>query len=134
MKQKSKKLPIILISLLTLLLIYNGISFWHRLVTEDEPFIVKTESMMWKIHEKDYQLLLTDIKTNENTPGVNMKEFQEYKAVADYFESVFLQKAYASYGDTENAKKYEEKAKSCEEGMGEYAYTKEDINKMLEMK
>lgn len=134
MKQKSKKLPIILISLLTLLLIYNGISFWHRLVTEDEPFIVKTESMMWKIHEKDYQLLLTDIKTNENTPGVNMKEFQEYKAVADYFESVFLQKAYASYGDMENANKYEEKAKSCEEDMGEYAYTKEEIDKMLEIK
>lgn len=134
MKQKSKNLPIIIISLLTVLLIFNSISFVLRFTTEENQINCDEESMLWRIHDKNYASLVTGIKEDENTPGVNMKEFEEYKAVADYFEAVFLQKAYASYGDMENANKYEKKAKSCEEGMGEYSYTKEEIDKMLEIK
>lgn len=134
MKQKSKNLPIIIISLLTVLLIFNSISFVLHFINTEDPIVYSEESMMWIIQNKDYHTLVSDIKENENTPGVNIEKIQEYKAVADYFESVFLQKAYASYGDMENANKYEEKAKSCEEDMGEYAYTKEEIDKMLEIK
>lgn len=134
MKRDNKNIWIAVITILVVILVINVAALFGRIFQGQEPITYSESSLMYDIADERYFRLVEDIKTNENAPGDYMKGFSEYKAVADYFEAVSLQKAFAVYGDEQEAQKWADKAAASQNSMGDYAFTKEKIDREFEMK
>lgn len=134
MKRDNKNIWIAVIAILVVILVINVAAFFGRIFQGREPITYSESSLMYDIADERYFRLLEDIRANENAPGDYMKGFSEYKAVADYYEAVSLRKAYAAFGDEQEAQKWADKAEKSQNGMGDYAFTKEKIDREFGMK
>lgn len=133
MKKKSRNVWTIVTTLLGILLFVNILSFCVRLAKGEDYYPYGEESMIYSIRDEDYVGAVGKIKHNETIPGYNGKWMEEYRAVADYFEALSKQKAWETYGNLEEAKKWATEAEKNSTRMGEYSFARQKIDEKLEI-
>lgn len=133
MKKTNKNIWTIIIALLSVVLVVNMVVFIIRISAGEVYDPYSEDTMIYNISEGNYAGLVKRIKYNEGLSENSMKGMEAYQAVADYYEFLSRQKAWEAYGNEEEAEKWKSKANACVENMGEYAFAKDNIDKIFEM-
>lgn len=88
-------------------------------------------TFVYILEAQDYSRLLERYRLNVGSSGEEDEDLAEFYAVAKYYEAAFFYKAYEEGKDTERAAKQKELMDAAATQMGEFAFTKSDIDTKL---
>ena len=135
MKEESKHIVLLLLDIVIVVMCVVVIGSVWRTVSEFYTVFDRNytaNSFYYRTRDEEYALLADMAWSNRMYGRGEIADFQEYYAVADYYDAAVQYYVCLRAGDTAGAERWLEKMKEAENRMGGFTAEKEKIDRMLQ--